>query len=89
MIKLLKPITNVVHGCFWTAGEHAGHVVRQILTIRCLAAKSAGPQRLDVEGIERIDIEASSHPTWKAFARGLNKEDKMLLDVWRCGAVKT
>lgn len=45
--------------------------------------------RRDIEGIENIDLEASSRKPWRLFRESLTHARADLLDIFRCGAVST
>ena len=45
--------------------------------------------RLDAEGAKDIDPEASSQKPWKNWTAHLKPEEKLALEIWRSGAVKT
>lgn len=66
------------------AGAHAARVAARVV---CLAG--ARPQRHDVEGLDRADVELLSHPRWKRWTRSLAPQRALALRVWRGGAVLT
>ncbi|MDB4405311.1 hypothetical protein N9199_01985 [bacterium] len=72
---------------FWTGSRTAPHALRAIARIRCLA--KVHKSRNDAEGIDDVDIEASSHANWKDWVKQLTPEDKGMLDIYRSGASKT
>ena len=46
-------------------------------------------QRFDEEGLDRIDIDASSHTTWKNWRHGISEKEMTALFIWRGDAVPT
>ena len=53
------------------------------------AFNSIPATRLDREGLETLDLEASSHPTWIRWLKSLSHDQAALLNVFRSGAVWT
>jgi hypothetical protein len=84
--KVLQPFSCKAD-TFWVTGNAEEHALRCVCRLKVLADIS--PNRLDSEGFEQIDIEASSQKAWKTFARSLSCSDKSKLNVWRSGAVWT
>lgn len=72
---------------FWTADPAAKHAIRAIARIRCL--QSVRTSRHDSEGVHEVDIEASSHRSWKAWVRSLSYDEEKLLRIFRSGATRT
>ena len=76
IIARTKALANVVP----YTGYHVGPLVK----------KSLRKGRLDGEGIERIDLEASSSPKWKTYvAECIRTGCHGKLGIWRHGAVWT
>lgn len=71
----------------WSDDDYSMHALRIVCRVRALSLVSKG--RLDTEGIEEVDIEASSRKPWKEYRKSLSKNDADLLDIFRCGAVST
>ena len=68
--------------CAFRAGSPAGqHALRTAARATLLKAKSKCRARLDEGGIDLIDLEAASHPKWRAFLRTLNFRQRAQLDV--------
>ena len=63
------------------------HVLRQ--AGRLLALGLVKLSRFDSEGVDSIDLEASSHFIWARWVRSLSSEDSALLNIWRSGAGRT
>ena len=62
------------------------HVLRQATRLQAL--NSIPATRLDREGLETLDLEASSHPTWIRWLKSLSHDQAALLNVFRSpGAV--
>ena len=74
-------------GLSFRVDADGGHCLRVVA--RIIALNSHNSSRLDVEGIEDVDIELQSHPRWKAWRSGLGVRDKALLAIWRGGATKS
>ena len=58
-----------------------------VLRLRCL--HSVAESRNDSEGIEKVDVEASSHPIWRELVASLSAEGRTHLEMWRGGAART
>ena len=75
-------------GCFlWSDQPKALHALR--ITARARALAQAASTRLDTEGIGRVDLEASSTRPWKSFWKGLSREQRNLVTIFRAGAMST
>ncbi|CAK0857078.1 unnamed protein product, partial [Prorocentrum cordatum] len=72
---------------FWTGSPAAAHVVRAIARVRCLEMVHAS--RLDSEGVNEVDVSASSRAIWTKWTRGLDATAKRHLEIFRGGAAKT
>ena len=71
----------------WSDSEDALHVLRIVCRARAISA--AASSRNDVEGVELVDLEASSSKVWRSFCASLSKHQRLLLEVFRCGATST
>ncbi|CAK0823628.1 unnamed protein product [Prorocentrum cordatum] len=69
---------------FWSDEEMVPHLLRQVCRARALAHASAS--RHDSEGVDQIDLEASSARAWSTFGGSLTLEDRIHLKIFRCGA---
>jgi hypothetical protein len=69
---------------FWNDEEMVPHLLRQVCRARALAHASAS--RHDSEGVDQIDLEASSARAWSTFRDSLTLEDRIHLKIFRCGA---
>ncbi|CAK0796724.1 unnamed protein product [Prorocentrum cordatum] len=69
---------------FWSDEEMVPHLLRQVCRARALAHASAS--RHDSEGVDQIDLEASSARAWSTFRDSLTLEDRIHLKIFRCGA---
>ncbi|CAK0846118.1 unnamed protein product [Prorocentrum cordatum] len=69
---------------FWSDEEMVPHLLRQVCRARTLAHASAS--RHDSEGVDQIDLEASSARAWSTFRDSLTLEDRIHLKIFRCGA---
>ena len=87
VFRVTKKIRSSPSRFFWTSDPGAAHAIRAIARIRCL--QKVHMTRLDSEGVDQIDVDASSHPNWKDFEKSLDAEAKMHLEIFRAGAVKT
>ena len=65
------------------AGAHA---LRSAARVKALARVVA--TRFDTEGFN-ADVEAGSSPAWKRFVAALPLEERTLLRIFRCGAIRT
>ena len=45
--------------------------------------------RKDAEGLQHVDVEAMSHPTWKKWIKSLDEQDRRCLRIWRGGGIHT
>ena len=73
---------------FWPNVVDAEHAVRACCRIRLL--NTSYKSRNDYEGMDRVDIDASSTKPWIDFVKGLNtEEDRRALSIWRGGAIHT
>ena len=73
---------------FWSNAVGAEHAVRACCRIRLL--NTSYKSRNDYEGMDRVDIDASSTKPWIDFVKGLNtEEDRRALSIWRSGAIHT
>lgn len=68
----------------WSSHEAAAHLIRQVCRARALSTVKL--TRLDSEGTDQIDLEASSNKLWKNFLSELTPKRKALLDIYRAGA---
>jgi hypothetical protein len=66
------------------AGAHAARICA-----RAIALATVHHTRMDSEGIDAIDLEAQSHPAWRAWSRSLTPTARTALAIWRGGAVWT
>ena len=66
------------------AGAHAVRVAARVT-----ALSRAVATRLDVEGLERADVQVYSHPAWQQWKRRLTTEERTALNIFRGGATKT
>ena len=87
--RVLEATRSLRHGTssFWSKGDAAKHALRIVSRIRLI--NLARTTRHDAEGVEAVDLEASSGKTWQSFKNGLSSEDLRLLKVWRGGAAPT
>ena len=79
--------TGHPRNCFPVTAGAGMHALRQIGRLALL--HTVVRKRLDCEGIDNIDIEASSSKTWMAWMRKLNDIPKHLLRIFRCGAIRS
>jgi len=71
------------------AGGHALRVAARVCALSLLPRTGRKDARHDEAGLEEADVEAGSHTAWKAWVRSLDRDDSVLLRIWRCGAVRT
>ena len=64
-----------------------GHVLRQAARLQVLSSIPAS--RLDREGLEHLDLEASSHLVWTRWLNTLSHDQLALLNIFRSGAIWT
>ena len=64
-----------------------GHVLRQAARLQALSSIPAS--RLDREGLEHLDLEASSHLVWTRWLNTLSHDQLALLNIFRSGAIWT
>ena len=78
-------------GCAFRAGTGAGqHALRTIARCKAIMVKARSTSaRRDAEGLEAVDLEASSRPVWRDFKAALGIEERKFLKTWRGGAVRT
>lgn len=72
---------------FWTDSAAAQHALRVICRIRALS--HASPSRWDYQGIDDVDVEASSSKLWKDFVKKLSGPQRTALTIYRGGATST
>ena len=73
--------------CFWTGTPEAQHAIRAVCRIRCL--ENVRQSRHDAEGVEEVDVDASSEKSWSQWVATLSPDKKRFLEIYRSGAVKT
>ena len=71
----------------WTSEDHCQHLLRVVCRARAIC--EAVSTRRDVEGISRVDVQASSEKPWQTFSKELSGEEARLLNVYRGGASST
>ena len=71
----------------WSTHEAALHIVRTVCRARALSKAVRG--RNDVEGIDDVDIEATSQKPWVRFYESLTRDQQSRLGIFRCGASAT
>ena len=69
------------------ASEAGAHALRSAARVQAIAMVSRA--RFDLEGLEQADVEAGSRPAWKRFVAALPFEERTLLRIFRCGAIRT
>ena len=87
--RVLK-VTAAVRGrghTFWSNDKGADHAIRAVARIRCL--QLTHKSRLDSEGIDDVDVDASSSSQWQKYFKSLDDEQKHALGIYRSGAIKT
>ena len=67
--------------------EIGAHALRSAARVKALAKPAKG--RFDTEGLEQADVEAGSSQVFKRFVASLSFNDKVLLRIYRCGAIRT
>ena len=72
---------------FFATSETGGHFLRAIA--RKVALTEVKRQRLDSEGIDNVDVLATTGIEWRRWVSKLSPEDSSALGVWRGGAVFT
>ena len=72
---------------FTTQDQRAAHTLRTAARTALLATTSR--RRYDREGITEADVEACSSTTWTKWLNKLDKRDRLALQIWRGGAVRT
>lgn len=74
---------------FCVTTERGPHLLRMASRVALLAPRLRGRKRFDEEGIQDVDVNASSDPKWLKWRRQLNDHQRQLLHIWRAGAVWT
>ena len=69
------------------ASAAGAHALRSAARVKALALDCRS--RFDIEGLEQADVEAGSSPAWKRFVASLPYEERTLLRIFRCGAIRT
>ena len=87
VFKATQKVRGADPHSFWTGNAAAEHALRIIARIRCL--QSVKGTRNDSEGIDRVDLEASSHKRWTEWLKNLSAEQTKALDIFRSGAIQT
>ena len=87
--RLLQPCRERVHDRWGIDPTSAKgqHGLRAVARLQCL--RQAATTRNDVEGILEADVRASSHPVFVRWRASLSHFDKLLLRIFRSGAVMT
>ena len=86
----IEKVTSQVRGhskACWTSDPRAAHAIRAVARIRCL--QFVKRTRQDSEGVEKVDVDASSHAGFKKWAKGLDQFEALCLEIFRSGAVKS
>ena len=68
-------------------GAHVIRVAARVVALSFRPEACAKLTRYDLEGIESIDVEASSSQVWTQWAHSLSNEQRKDLRLWRGGAV--
>ena len=86
LTRVLEPyVTWSDDAWTFTVDRKAGaHALRLAARYQCLL--SVRRSRFDAEGITDVDIDASSHQTWRDWKATLDPKEKLLLSVFRGGA---
>ncbi len=77
------------HGAFDPASEQGQHALRIAARCRLLQPAPASERRNDEDGIQHVDVEASSAKAFADWRRSLGPTKRSLLDMWIDGAVWT
>ena len=72
-------------GVFRADSAEGLHALRTAARANLLAPRVTSRAKLDEGGIGQIDLEAASHPKWRAFLASLNFRQRTQLDKWRGG----
>ena len=86
-IKKITAKLRAGRNWFWTGTPEAEHAIRACCRLRLLG--TCAPSRHDSEGVDRIDIEASSTKQWTNFTKGLTEDERRALSIWHSGATHT
>ena len=86
LTRVLEPYTTWSdNGWTFTVDRNAGaHTLRLAAIYQCLL--SARRSRFDAEGVADVNINASSHKTWRDWKANLEPKEKLLLSMFRGGA---
>lgn len=87
--RILEAMRSLKHSTtsFWSKSDAAKHALCVVSRIRLINLVRA--IRHDAEGVEAVDLEASSGKIWQSFKNDLSFKDLRLLKVWRGGAAPT
>ena len=69
------------------ASDAGAHALRSAARVQALARASRA--RFDLEGLDRAAVEAGSSPAWKRFLAALPLDERTMIRVYRCGAIRT
>ena len=86
-VRAAANAADAIAGLVDPASEAGAHALRSAARVKAVALVAAS--RYDAEGLLNADVEAGSRPAWKRFVAALPYDERTLLRIFRCGAIRT